>query len=445
LFAAFGQHRYITRRAMPGLRRSLLLCTALLCATCFLPVSLAVLLVAAPLYALGAAAVFACNLVRAANFDRAASLKLARLAVGEAWWMLANARLVGAIRWYYLRTAPADNVCIDIGYRSGDVPLSAAVTERCKLDVYHHGVGLAAKPVLLFVYGGGWGSGDKWIYSKLAALLRRECDAVVVVFDYAIFPAATMVDMVRAVNDAVQWTSSNIGRYGGDAKRMTGVGHSAGAHLLVMYALRWAMSRAEVALPPALQDTAVDEALGCSSPIFLLASPLRKPGTPDAFDSPPFPTDPLSLSDMARDGRECAARGTLLHGVVAFSGVYDLPAHIKVEEDRGIERLSAMTAATGGHWCAMSPTLLVDALSDAELTAVGNFMPSNVRIAHGDSDTSIKLSQSHDLVRATRRGDGDGRPFDFEVMEGISHSDVVFGPLTDAAHPTIRIVANVVA
>jgi acetyl esterase/lipase len=429
----------------------------LLCAAVFWPISLGVLIVGVPLYALGTAAVFACNLVRASNYDAAATRRLAWLAAKEAWWLLGNARLLASVAWYYLRTAPTDNVWKDIDYRAAAdaSPLSPAASQRCKLDVYHHGVGAPLKPVVLFIYGGAWGSGDKWMYSRLAAQLRCECDAVVVVIGYATFPAATMVDMVRAVHDAVQWTSSYIGRYGGDAKRITGVGHSAGAHLLVTYALRWAMSRAEVALPPGLQDTAVDEALGCPSPVGLLASPLRKrdpsnaakPGSPSSFDSPPYPTSPLSLSGMARsdDSGTAGPAACLLRGIVGFSGVYDLTSHLKFEEGRGVARVSTMAAATGGHWSAMSPTLLVDALSDAELAAVDRFLPRRVRIAHGDGDATVDITQSRELVRAARRSDAAGGRWRFEEMKGVGHVDVVFGPLTAPGHHTVRVVANALA
>jgi acetyl esterase/lipase len=43
--------------------------------------------------------------------------------------------------------------------------------------------------------------------------------------------------MWEEVSDAVSWTLDNVGGFGGDADRVTLVGHSAGAHLCAMVGL----------------------------------------------------------------------------------------------------------------------------------------------------------------------------------------------------------------
>ena len=58
-----------------------------------------------------------------------------------------------------------------------------------RLDVYvpkRAGV----KPVVLFVHGGVWASGDKWQFSPLGAFLAEE-DVVAVLIQYTLFPGVS--------------------------------------------------------------------------------------------------------------------------------------------------------------------------------------------------------------------------------------------------------------
>jgi len=44
------------------------------------------------------------------------------------------------------------------------------------------------KPVVVFIYGGSWGSGDKSMYGLLASQLADNLSAVVVCPNYSIYP-----------------------------------------------------------------------------------------------------------------------------------------------------------------------------------------------------------------------------------------------------------------
>ena len=59
----------------------------------------------------------------------------------------------------------------------------------CRLDVYVPKSTEASvlKPVVLFVHGGVWASGDKWQFSPLGAFLAEE-GVVAVLAQYTLYP-----------------------------------------------------------------------------------------------------------------------------------------------------------------------------------------------------------------------------------------------------------------
>jgi len=145
----------------------------------------------------------------------------------------------------------------------------ARQTLPCLLDVaYGHGVGETldvfpapcqpgrpAAPVLVFIHGGYWRSLDKADHSFLApAFVKR--GACVVVPNYALCPAVTVVQIALQMTQALAWVYRHIGAHGGDPQRITVVGHSAGGHLAAMLlACDWA--KVGTGLPPALVKTAL--------------------------------------------------------------------------------------------------------------------------------------------------------------------------------------------
>jgi len=77
--------------------------------------------------------------------------------------------------------------------------------QRCLLDVYSPTDSAAATagplaagrlPVVLFLHGGVWASGEKWHYAPLASRLVQE-GFVVVVPTYSLYPKALVPQMVR--------------------------------------------------------------------------------------------------------------------------------------------------------------------------------------------------------------------------------------------------------
>jgi len=88
----------------------------------------------------------------------------------------------------------------------------------------------AGAPVMLFVHGGVWASGDKWNFAPMAARLA-ESGCVVVVMEYSLFPHATVPVMQAEIETAWEWVLLHIHRFGGDAQKVTVMGHSAGCQL----------------------------------------------------------------------------------------------------------------------------------------------------------------------------------------------------------------------
>ena len=97
----------------------------------------------------------------------------------------------------------------------------------------------AAAPVLVFIHGGYWRSLDKADHSFVADAFNA-AGAVVVVPNYALCPAVTVPHITLQMAHALAWVWHHIGEWGGDRRRITVAGHSAGGHLAaMMMACRW--------------------------------------------------------------------------------------------------------------------------------------------------------------------------------------------------------------
>jgi arylformamidase len=100
-----------------------------------------------------------------------------------------------------------------------------------KLDVFPATSSRA--PVVVFIHGGYWRSLDKSEHSFVAPMFN-DAGACVVVPNYDLCPAVTIPQIVLQTASALAWVWHHIDRFGGDPRRISLVGHSAGGHLAAM-------------------------------------------------------------------------------------------------------------------------------------------------------------------------------------------------------------------
>ena len=175
--------------------------------------------------------------------------------------------------------------------------LAYAGAFRQRLDVYRPASDGAARPVVVWFYGGSWQTGQRRDYRFVAAALAR-AGCVVAVPDYRLFPAVAYPDFLADAAAAVAYARRHAAAWGGDAARVFAVGHSAGAYIAAMLALdpRWAV-----------RDVLAG-AVGIAGPYDFL--PIRDPDIRDVFAPAADPRDTQPVSYV--DGANAAL--LLLHG-----------------------------------------------------------------------------------------------------------------------------------
>lgn len=102
---------------------------------------------------------------------------------------------------------------------------------RHRLDVFSPGAG--ARPVLVFVHGGGFVGGDKtrpgaFYYDNIGQWAARS-GLVGVNITYRLAPQNTYPAVVEDIAAALAWLRANIAAHGGDPARIVLMGQSAGA------------------------------------------------------------------------------------------------------------------------------------------------------------------------------------------------------------------------
>ena len=118
----------------------------------------------------------------------------------------------------------------DITYYEG----ADADAKKHKLDIYTP-KGLKDFPVVFFIHGGTWSSGDRKMYGNMGQMFASQGIGVVVI-SYRLSPAVTHPAHIEDVARAFAWTHANIAKYGGRADRIFVAGHSAGGHLTSLLA-----------------------------------------------------------------------------------------------------------------------------------------------------------------------------------------------------------------
>jgi acetyl esterase/lipase len=126
-----------------------------------------------------------------------------------------------------------------IAYREGD----GADPVRNQLDLYLPR-GQKDFPVLLFVHGGFWKSGNKDLYEPIGKLYAKNGIGTVII-NYRLSPKVKHPAHIQDVARAFAWTHDNIAKYGGDPGNIFVSGHSAGGHLVSLLSTNETYLKAE--------------------------------------------------------------------------------------------------------------------------------------------------------------------------------------------------------
>jgi arylformamidase len=149
-------------------------------------------------------------------------------------WIFTNPIFVG----------PPTNVTLPAAQVSSNVDLQAGIsyTEGAPADADKHKLDLYLPrdkknfPVLVFVHGGAWRSGDRSQYQALGERFARAGIGVAIP-SYRLMPQNPHPAQIEDLAAAFAWVVRNISQHGGDASRIYLSGHSAGAHLAALLAL----------------------------------------------------------------------------------------------------------------------------------------------------------------------------------------------------------------
>jgi arylformamidase len=124
----------------------------------------------------------------------------------------------------WVSNAQAQGATRDIRY--------ATAHQRQVLDVYAP-PGAKNLPVVFWIHGGGWQSGDKTMVA-LKPKAFTEAGFIFVSINHRLLPTAEMGAITKDVGNALGWVHKNIAEYGGDPARLLVMGHSSGGQLAAL-------------------------------------------------------------------------------------------------------------------------------------------------------------------------------------------------------------------
>ena len=124
----------------------------------------------------------------------------------------------------------------DVPYRGPDAPANDA---RARLDIYRPPDQGCGKPIVIWVHGGAWQTGDKTRQMTHKVPFFAQLGVVFISVNYRLSAVDNQVrhpDHVEDVAAAVAWVRERAAAFGGDPSRIALLGHSAGAHLVALLA-----------------------------------------------------------------------------------------------------------------------------------------------------------------------------------------------------------------
>jgi acetyl esterase len=112
--------------------------------------------------------------------------------------------------------------------RAGEAPLLARL---------YRPEGATGFPSVVDVHGGAWTSGDRLQNVAMHEVIAAAGIAVLAL-DFRLAPASPYPASIADVNLGIRWLKANVARWGGDAKRVGGLGTSSGGHQLLLNVVR---------------------------------------------------------------------------------------------------------------------------------------------------------------------------------------------------------------
>ncbi len=257
--------------------------------------------------------------------------------------------LVGAALWYLAINARSVETLdrIDRFYTGGnaelvDGPVQFGEHPQQRLFVHRapDTASDAGLPVIVFIHGGSWRSGDPEPYAYVA---RNFAPAgyVVVSAGYRLGEAGRFPGMLQDGAAALRWVRDNIATHGGNPDRIAVMGHSAGAYNAKMLALDTQWLAAEGLGP----DT-IDAVIGIAGPYDFL--PLDSDSTKAAFGH----VEPLESTQPIHHARPDAPPTLLITGDADETvRPRNVPAMAQALTDAGMpeSRVRTVTIPGMGH------------------------------------------------------------------------------------------------
>ena len=117
-----------------------------------------------------------------------------------------------------------------------DIPFHEVDGETLTLDLYDSPAASGPKPVAVLVRGGAFTVGDKGEFARHALDLAAD-GFLVIEPQYRLAPEWTFPAALVDVKAAIEWARTEAEGYGAATDRIVGVGHSAGANLVLLAAL----------------------------------------------------------------------------------------------------------------------------------------------------------------------------------------------------------------
>ena len=107
-----------------------------------------------------------------------------------------------------------------------------------QLDIYKSRALTKPAPLLVFIHGGGWKSGNRADYLVYLIAFAKK-GYVTATVSYRLLNVAPYPACAEDITDAVQWLYKNGENYGYDPDRIALIGGSAGAHLAMLAGYEW--------------------------------------------------------------------------------------------------------------------------------------------------------------------------------------------------------------